>query len=165
MQSVKANVVSTECAMASAFRTMSVRVLFLPDAECQGKCPPDDTCHGIYLPAAARHGICLPDEECQGIIASGHRVSRQMSSGGCVLGHLPSGRGVSAYYSFWTPSVKANVVQTRQAKACASWTMRATASAFGTKSVSALFLPDTECQGKCSPEGMCHGICLPKEEC
>jgi len=43
--------------MASTFQTMSVRALFLTDAECQGKCRPDDT----------SHSICLPDKECQGI--------------------------------------------------------------------------------------------------
>ena len=145
MQSVKANVVRTMRAMASAFRTRSVRALFLPDAECQGKCCPDDT----------RNGICLPDEESQGIIPSRRRVSRQMSSEQCTQWHLPSERGVSGHYSFQTPSVKGNVIRTTQA----------TTSAFRTRSVRALFLPDTECHGKCPLDDACHGICLPDKEC
>jgi len=54
---VKANVLQTTRATVSAFRTRSVRALFLLDAECQCKCRLDGVCHGIYL----------PDEECQGI--------------------------------------------------------------------------------------------------
>jgi len=57
--------------MASTFRTRSIRALFLPDAEYQGKYPPDYACHGICIPDDARHGFCLPDEECQGIFPSG----------------------------------------------------------------------------------------------
>ena len=34
---------------------------FLTDAECQGKCRPDDTCHGIRLLDEECQGICLLD--------------------------------------------------------------------------------------------------------
>jgi len=161
----------TTCATASAFRTRSVRALFLPDAECQGKCGPDDT----------RNGICPPDEECQAVIFSRcrHRVSRQMSSGRCVPWHLPSGRGVvRALFLLYAEcqgkcrpddtshniclideecqsiplrdtarllqmqSVKANVLRTMHAIASAFQTTRATVSAFWTRSVRAFFLPD-----------------------
>jgi len=121
MRSVKANVVRTACAIASAFWMRSARALILPDAECQNKYPPDD----------AHHGICIPDEECQCILLQDTARVLQMQS------------------------VKANVVQT----------MCAMASAFGTRSVRALFLPDAECQGKCSPDDARYGICLPDEEC
>ena len=145
MPSVKANVVQTTQAMAPAFRTRSVRALFHTEAECQGKRRPDGVCHGI----------CLPDEECQGIIPSGHRGSRQMWSGWCVPQYLPSRQGVSGHYSLRTQSVKANVV----------WTTCSMASAFRTRSVRALFLPDAECQGKCHPDSVCHGVCLLEEDC
>ena len=52
---------SDATATAYAFRRRSVRAFFLLDAECEGKCPPDDACHGI----------CLLDEECQDIFPSG----------------------------------------------------------------------------------------------
>ena len=48
----------------------SERSACFTDAECQGKCLPDD----------ARHGICLPDEECQGIcLLNAARVFRTQS--------------------------------------------------------------------------------------
>ena len=78
-QRVKAYVLRTTCAVASGFWTRSVRAFFLPDAECQGICNPDDTFHGIYLPG----------EECQGTLLSGRRVSRHMYYGRRVPWQLP----------------------------------------------------------------------------
>jgi len=55
-------ITDTEC-QTDVVRMRRVRVFAFwtqcvsPEAECQGKCLPDDACHGI----------CLPDEECQGI--------------------------------------------------------------------------------------------------
>jgi len=80
MQSVKVNILrmiyATASAnwmihaMACAFRTRSIRGLFLPDAECQGKSPPDDVYHSICQLDNVRHGVCLLDEEFQGIFPS-----------------------------------------------------------------------------------------------
>ena len=177
-------------AMASAFWTRSVRAFYLPDTECQGKCPTDYARCGICLPCDAHHSICLPDEESQGIplqdpacllqmqsvkanvvrttqatasasltrsVMAFHfgtqcvsyrcRVSRQMLSGRHVPQHLPSGRGVSGHDSFRTQSVKVNVLRTTCIMASALQMTCATASAFRMRSVRALFLPDTECQG------------------
>ena len=76
MQSDKANVLRTMCvtastsqttrAMASTFQMSSVRVLFLPDTESQGKCSPDNMRQGICLPDEECQGLFLPDAECQG---------------------------------------------------------------------------------------------------
>ena len=129
-------------ASATDYRMRSVRALFLPDAECQGKSPLDDAGHGICLSDDARHGVCLADDEYQGIIPSGRRVLRLISSRRRMPRHLPSGRralwrppsgrAVSGSFSFQTQSVKANDLQTT----CA------TASVFRTRSVKAFFLPD-----------------------
>jgi len=94
-----------------------------------------------------------------------HRVSRQMLSGQLVPQHLPSRQGVSGHYSFWTPSVKVNLVRAIQATASTLRTMPTMASTLGTRSVRALFLPDAKCQGKCHPYVTSHGICLPDKHC
>jgi len=39
----------------------SERSARLPDAECQGKCRPDDACHSIHLLDEECQGICLLD--------------------------------------------------------------------------------------------------------
>ena len=175
-QNVKADVVRTGSVRAFAFWMQRVS----PDAECQGKCLPDDT----------HHGICLPDEDCQGIcllntarvfrtqnvkanvdrtiramasafrmrsvrayafctqrVSYRRRVSRQMSSGRVVSGHLPSERSIcltdAEYQGRWhldeecqgicllnaarvlqTQNVKADVVRTRSVRAFAFWTQR-----------------------------------------
>ena len=62
MQSVNANILRTTHATVYTFPTRSVRVLFLPDAECQRK----------YRLNNAYHVICLLDEESQGIFPSRH---------------------------------------------------------------------------------------------
>jgi len=194
-QCMLANVLQMTHATASAFWTSSVRAFFLPNIECQGKCTTDDACQSIYLPDDARHTICLPDvtchgiclldQLCQGIFPSGCRVSRQMyyrrrvprhlpsrrqaphhlpsgqyapchlPSGRVVSGHLPSGRVVSGHFSFRMQSVMTNIIGM----------MCATASAFCTSSVTAFFLADAECDGKCTPDDACHHICLPDKEC
>jgi len=158
-----ANVIRSTRATASTFRTTramafaiwmrSVTVFFLLDTECQGKYGADGVCHGI----------CLPYKECQCIFPSGRTVLRQMSSEWRVPRHLPSGRGVLVHFSFWTQSVKVNVVRTTYAMASAFWTIRAMVSAFRMRSVRALFLPDAEYQGKYPPDDACHGICIPDD--
>jgi len=81
--------------------------------------------------------------------------------------HLPSGRGVSGHFSFWTQSVKAFVLRRMHATASDFWTRnvrafflrdaechrnvlrptRDSASAFWMSSVRAFFIPDTVCHG------------------
>jgi len=62
---------------------------------------------------------------------------------------------MSGFYSFWTQSVKANVIQMTYAMASAFWT----------RSVRTLFLPDAECQGKCYLDDTCNGIWIPDAVC
>ena len=84
-QSVKANVLRTTHSTASAFRTRSVSVFFLLDAECQGKCPPDDTCHGICLPDDARHGVCFWTRSVRAFfLPDATRVLRTQCHGKCL---------------------------------------------------------------------------------
>jgi len=122
------------------------------------------------------------------------RVSRQMSSGRGVSGHLPS--GCSACLQ--TQNVKTNIFQTTHATAFAFQTRSVRAFAFWTERVSYRcrvsrqmssrrgvaghlpsehsarltdtkcqdkFLPDAECQGKYRTDDARHGICLPDEDC
>ena len=155
-QSVKANVLRTTRATASAFRTRSFRALFLPVAECQGKCP-----SGRHKP---RH---LPSGR-----VSGHYSfwTRSVKANVFRTTHATA----SAFwttramaFAFWTRSVRAfflpdagRVLQTQIDKANVLRTACATASAFRTRSVRALtfwtqrvssgrsaYLPDAECEG------------------
>jgi len=94
----------------------------LTEAECQGRCRPDEGCQGIYLLNVARvlqtQNVKANLFRTQSVKAnvvrttcatasafrtktgryfpSGDRVSRQMSSGRCVPRHLHSGRVVSS---------------------------------------------------------------------
>jgi len=145
MQSVKAFVIWTTRATASAFRTKNVRALCLRDVECQGISTTEDVCHGN----------CLPDEGCQQIFPPERRVSRHLYSRQHVTRPLPSGRGVSGHFSFRMQSVKAFVLQT----------MRAMASVFQMSSVRVFFLPEAEYQGKCTTDDACHSVCLLDDEC
>jgi len=101
------------------------------------------------------------------------RMSRQMSSGGGVLGYLPAecsayltdtecqGRGrpdekcqgiylLNVVHVFQTQNVKVDVIQTRRVRAFS----------FCTQCVS----PEAELQGKCLLDDARHGICLPDED-
>ena len=108
---VKANVVWTTQATASAFVVRSIRPLFLLDAERQGKCPLQE----------AHYGICLPDEECQGILLQYAAYFLQTQSvqanvvwTACTMAPTFLIRSVRIF-AIRTQSVKVDVVRTIQA--------------------------------------------------
>ena len=91
-------------------------------------CLTDAECQGKCLPDDACHGICLPDEECQGIcLLDAARVLQKQS----VKADVVRTTGATACalrtntvraFPFWTQSVKVNVVRTIRATTSTFWT-------------------------------------------
>jgi len=90
-----------------------------------------------------------------------HRVSKQMSSGRGVSGHLPS--ECSACLTDAECQGKFLLDTECQGK-CRTDDTRHSICLLD-KDCQGISLLDAECQGKCRPEDACHSICLLDEEC
>jgi len=113
----------------------------LTDAECQGKCRPDDTsdCIGLL------------DEECQGILLRDAVRLLQMQSvkANVVL------MACAMASAFRTTCAMASAFSTRRVR---------TSFLLDTECQGKCYLDDTS-HGICLPDDVCHGIYLPDNEC